>query len=64
MRWEYKTIRLGTTGFIGGELDEEAFDLLLNKFGADGWELVSTFDTSKAGGTTRDVVAVFKRSLD
>lgn len=64
MRWEYKAVSLGTTGFIGGELDEEAFNVLLNRYGGEGWELVSTFDTNKAGGTTRDVVAVFKRPLD
>ena len=26
MRWEYKTIKIATTGFSGGKLDETAFD--------------------------------------
>lgn len=62
-RWEYKTIKLGTTGFLGGILDASAFEQLLNNLGRDGWELVSAFDTNQSYGQTRDVVAVFKRPV-
>ncbi len=34
----------------------------LNELGAEGWELVSVFDTSMLQGRTRDVVAVLKRA--
>ncbi len=62
MRWEYKTVKLATTGFMGGKLDELKLDALMNQLGAEGWELVSAFDTnSVCYGATRDVVAVFKR---
>jgi hypothetical protein len=33
----------------------------MNRLGSQGWELVSAFDTSRGGGGTRDVIAVFKR---
>jgi hypothetical protein len=33
------------------------------KVGQQGWELMSVFDTNKAGGKTRDVFAVFKRPI-
>jgi hypothetical protein len=61
MTWEYKTLFLNTTGFLGGKLDQAAFDKELASFGRDGWELVSIFDTNSYEGATRLVVAVFKR---
>jgi hypothetical protein len=63
MAWEYTTIMIGTTGFLGGKLDSETLTSRLNELGAVGWELVSTFDTSKSQGQTRDVVAILKRPL-
>ncbi|WP_159559099.1 DUF4177 domain-containing protein [Alcanivorax sp. S71-1-4] len=63
-RWEYKTIKLATTGwFAGGNLDEGKLDEYMNLLGRDGWELVSAFDTSQAYGASRNIVAIFKRSL-
>lgn len=61
MKWEYKTIKLSTTGFIGGKLDEDKLDQLMNNLGRDGWELVSAFDTNQSYGASRDVIAIFKR---
>ena len=63
MRWEYKTIKLATAGFLGGKFDAEQLDLYMNELGAQGWELVTGFDTNKSYGETRDVVAIFKRPL-
>jgi len=59
--WEYKTIKLGTQGMLGGKLDEEKLDALMNKLGREGWELAAAFDTNQAYGASRDVVAIFKR---
>ena len=61
MKWEYKTIKMATTGLTGGKLDEDAFTAYMNSLGVQEWELVSAFDTNKGTGETRDVVAVFKR---
>lgn len=51
--------------FLGGygQFDRIEFNVLANKLGEDGWELVNTFDTNGAGGQSRFVVAVFKRSV-
>ena len=38
-------------------------NLELNQFGAQGWELVSVFDTNKLQGGTLEVVAILKRPL-
>ena len=63
MKWEYKTIKLATTGFTGGKLDETKLEQFMNELGSQGWELVSAFDTNQAQGETRDVVVIFKRPL-
>jgi hypothetical protein len=64
-KWEYKTAKLDTKGwFIGGILDTQTFDQLLNNMGRDGWELVSAFDTNQAYGASREAVAVFKRPVN
>ena len=60
--FEYKTIKLGTTGWLaGGNLDEKKLDEHMNALGRQGWELVSAFDTNQAHGQSKDVVAIFKR---
>lgn len=64
MKWEYKTIKLKTKGFSGGNFDESELDEMMNELGSDGWELVAGFDTSKGTGETRDVVIIFKRQID
>jgi hypothetical protein len=61
MKWEYKTIKISTTGFLGGKFDENQFDSMMNDLGAQGWEFTAAFDTNQGHGATRDVVAVFKR---
>ncbi len=61
-KWEYKTIKLETTGwFVGGNLNEKKLDEHMNMLGEEGWELMSAFDTNKSFGESRDVVAIFKR---
>ncbi len=60
--WEYKTIKLATTGFWAqGVLNEVELDAMLNEMGMQNWELVAAFDTNQGGGGTRDVVVIFKR---
>jgi hypothetical protein len=60
-KWEYTSIKAETKGFTGGILELEAFNAKLNELGEQGWELVSCVSTNAAYGTTREVIAVFKR---
>ena len=61
-KWEYRTIKLETTGwFAGGKLDEKKLDEHMNLLGRDGWELVSAFDTNQMHGASREVIVMFKR---
>lgn len=63
-RWEYKTVKMEAKGLMGGVVDTDKFDALLNQLGMQGWNLVSVFDTNMAvNGTTREIVAVCKRKL-
>jgi hypothetical protein len=64
-RWEYTTLVLGAAGFFtgGGQIDPQVLTDRLNDLGDDGWELVSVFDTNRASGETRIVVAVLKRAV-
>lgn len=59
--WEYKTVRIHTTGFYGGDFDTPDAEKLLNDMGAEGWELVSSLETNTSHGHTEDLVFVFKR---
>jgi len=62
MKWEYKTIAIDTEGwFLGGKLDIQKLDAILNDSGADGWELIATTGTAQAYGASRLFVATFKR---
>lgn len=60
-QWEYKTVKYHTGGFMGGKVNVEELDELLNSLGFEGWELVSCFDTSQGQGQSREVISVFKR---
>lgn len=62
-QWSYKTVKYKTGGFLGGKVDEEEFEDLLNSYGYEGWELVSCFDTSVSQGQSRDIIAIFKRKV-
>jgi hypothetical protein len=61
MNWEYKTIKLATTGFSGGKLDEIKLESIMNSLGEQGWELAAALDTNQGAGSTLDVVVIFKR---
>lgn len=60
-QWEYFTLKMELSGFLGGKLDTEEFDRNLNKLGEEGWELVSCFCTNASNGYSRDAIAVLKR---
>jgi hypothetical protein len=62
MRWQYRPIMLRAGGVVfGGAVDGQELTDRLNELGAEGWELVTAFDTNMAHGRTRDVLAVLKR---
>jgi len=61
--WEYKTVEFSTKGITGGLLDINTINSILNDHGRNGWELVSCFGLNQAYGSSRTVIAVFKRQI-
>jgi hypothetical protein len=62
-RWEYEVLKLEPGGLLGDKMDDDEMKELLNRLGADGWELVSAFDTNYGEGATREVIMLLKRPV-
>ncbi len=60
-RWQYQAVKIDSEGWFGGIANTHKINELLNHYGAEGWELVSSFDTNVGSGTTREIVFVLKR---
>lgn len=56
-RWVYKRITFDIL-----EITEPDFESKLDAAGADGWELVATFDRER-GGNSKECFFLFKRPL-
>lgn len=66
MGWEYHTEIFDFSGgpmSTGGLFNSEQFTFAMNRLGWEQWELVNVFDTNRVRGSTKHVVAVFKRPL-
>ena len=63
-RWEYQVIKFELGGLLGGIVDNEEMQRILNKLGDDGWELVGTAGTTMQQGATRDFVGILKREVE
>ena len=62
MEWEYYVHSLGTAQvFATGSFSAPEVANMLNWYGAQGWELVSTFQTAANNGGTVAVAFIFKR---
>jgi len=61
MQWEYFVMTLADTTWMGGVVDAADTSAKLNALGAQGWELVSAFDTAQGRGGSRTYVYVLKR---
>ena len=63
MKWEYKTIKTDAKGCLGGKLDKDVFEELLNGLGQQGWELVNAFASNHLYGASRYIFGVLKRPI-
>lgn len=63
--WEYHVLKFEPTGMVfrGGKIPDEWLSEELNKLGAEGWELVSTFTSAIAQGATNEVAVILKRPI-
>ena len=62
MHWEYKTIKIAAAiSFWTVDIDEKKLEQVINDLGADGWELVSALSVTHGYGSTKNILAIFKR---
>ncbi len=61
-KFEYKTIKIEPKGIWGTKLDTDEIDVILNKYGSQGWELVSMQDL-QVGGSSWTFHYTFKREF-
>jgi len=61
-QYEYCIKKYDGKGFFGGKFELAEVEKEFNKMGMEGWELVSFMDTSAELGSTRWMVATFKRA--
>jgi len=60
--FEYKTVNLNSdNSILGGKFICEDVDQAINKYGAEGWELVSVVPSNKVLGETGNLILFFKR---
>ncbi len=62
-RWEYRTVTVDVAKFWGPKVEAIELDRLLNDLGETHWELASS-QTISSGGTTKNVVMIFKRPVE
>lgn len=60
-RWEYLTMDISIEGFLGTKIEPQKIANLLNEFGPQGWELVSTTPITIDQGRTASILGIFKR---
>lgn len=63
--WEYKvhSIKVKFGLLSGTRIDAGKMEQVLNRYGAEGWELVSVTGIVKLDGNTKAVLASFKRAV-
>lgn len=60
-RWEYTTVLIDVGGWVSAKVDSAETTAELNRYGAEGWELVSAFAVNEGHGRSSAIVALFKR---
>ena len=60
--WEYKTIVIKEAkSFRGGKFNTDEIEKELNKYGSQGWELVTVATSNKDYGSSASLICIFKR---
>ena len=60
-QWEYRTALIDVSGWISPQVDPGTMNAELDRYGAEGWELVSAFDLNRGHGRSSEIVALLKR---
>ena len=49
---------------MGGKVDPESFNQIINDMGRDGWRMVEIVASNQGLGDTRSLVCVFEREIE
>ena len=60
-KFEYKVVVYDTKGVWGGSVEGNQLENELNKYGNDGWEMVSCTSSNESFGSSKSIVCIFKR---
>tara|TARA_Y100001968_G_scaffold291457_1_gene295895 strand:- start:227 stop:418 length:192 start_codon:yes stop_codon:yes gene_type:complete len=63
MKFEYKIITNDAKGVFSKKIDNSEIENEYNKYGKDGWELVSIMSNND-GGYTKQIIGMFKRQIN
>ena len=63
-KYEYKVYTYDTKGVFGGKIDIRELESQLNKFGNEGWEMVSSTSSNQSYGSSKSLVYIFKREKE
>ena len=63
-KYEYKVFTYDTKGVFGGKIDIRELESQLNKFGNEGWEMVSSTSSNQSYGSSKSLVYIFKREKE
>jgi hypothetical protein len=62
MKWEYRVLKMDTTGFWGRTVDDESLEQRMNDLGQQGWEMTRVVPLEQ-NETTSAIVVFFKRQV-
>lgn len=63
MKYEYKVYKKNVVGTLRPHIEEADIEKIIEKYAADGWELVGFAGASVIRATTEYLVFVFKRPV-
>ena len=61
--YEYKSFYIKSKGLLNEYMDPEEIETVLNEYGAEGWELVSSLITNTHNAGSTDLLLILKRPL-
>ena len=62
-RWQYLTVQINVAGLLGPRVNIKEVGEAFDRYGEDGWELVSALDINRGEGSSSEIIAFFKRPL-
>jgi len=63
IKFAYKILEIPVGGIWGGRVNTQEVVNKLNEFGRQGWEVISSVDTTMWRGASRNLIVILKRII-